>query len=49
MTERELWILIRRNILTIIAIIDKYYDVCKGAEVKLSDGDSIATSQNVVK
>ena len=44
MTDRELWIQIRRLILSAVAILDKHFCVGKSAKIPIGDNDNIVTS-----
>ena len=47
MTNKELWIQIRRLILSAVAILDKYYQVpskMPALEIIIREGDDIATA-----
>ena len=44
MTQRELWIQLRRLILCAVAILDKYYAVGKYVKVVIAESDNIAAS-----
>lgn len=42
MTNRELWIQIRRLILSLVALFDRYYGIAKAEDVTINEHDNIA-------